>query len=59
MNGGSLLHRAFHALGLLLVVCLGVRIASWLIEPVVPSLAVLLLLAVLIYFVVAGPRSRS
>ena len=52
------LTRALRALGVVLVVCIGVRLGSWLIQPVLPALAVGVLLALLIQFVVRSPHSR-
>jgi len=54
----SVSHRVVQALGLILLVCLGVRIAAWLIEPILPALGVLVVLAVVGYWLLGGPRSK-
>lgn len=51
-------HRVLQALGLILLVCLGVRVAAWLIEPILPALGVLVVLAAVGYRLFGGARSR-
>jgi len=50
--------RVIQALGVILMVCLGVRIAAWLIAPVLPALGVLVVFAVVGYWLLGGARTR-
>jgi hypothetical protein len=52
------LQRVVQGLVLVLVVCLGVRIAAWLIAPVLPALGVLVVLAAVGYWLIGGARTR-
>jgi len=54
-----MLQRVVHALGLVLITCVGVRVGWWLVAPVLPSLGVLFVLAAIFYFLIVGPRVRS
>jgi hypothetical protein len=49
--------RVFQALGLVLLICLGVRIAAWLIAPILPALGVLVVLAAIFWWLLGGARS--
>lgn len=50
-------HRVIQALGLILLVCLGVRIAAWLIAPILPALGILVVLVGIYHWLLGGPRS--
>jgi hypothetical protein len=51
------LQRVIHALGLILLVCLGARVAAWLIAPILPALGILVVLASVGYWLLGGARS--
>jgi hypothetical protein len=51
--------RLADALGLVLVTCLGIRLAAWLIEPVLPLLGGLAVASGLAYWLLIGRGSGS
>ena len=53
-----MLQRVVQALVLVLLVCLGVRIAAWLIAPVLPALGVFVVFAGVGYRLLGGARTR-
>jgi thiol:disulfide interchange protein len=50
--------RVVQTLGLVLLICLAVRVAAWLVAPVLPALGVLFLFALLGSWLVSGGRSN-
>jgi hypothetical protein len=53
-----MLQRVVQGLGLVLLVCLGVRVAAWLIAPILPALGVLVALAAIGYWLLGGAHAR-
>lgn len=53
------MRRVVHALGVLLMVCIGVRLAAWLIEPVFAPLGALVVLAAVGWIVLKSRKGRS
>jgi CHASE2 domain-containing sensor protein len=51
--------RIWIGLAALLGVCLLVRVVAWLLEPALPTLALLVLLAAVAWRVAGGPRFRE
>ena len=51
------MNRLLHALGTVLLVCLGVRLAAWLVEPVLPLLGGLLIVAAVGMWLLSGRGS--
>jgi hypothetical protein len=51
--------RAREAIGLVLLICIGVRVAAWLIAPLLPALIVLAVIIGLFGYIVGGPRYRG
>ena len=47
------------AIGVVVLVCVGVRVAAWLIAPLLPALLVLAVIASLFAYMVGGPRYRG
>lgn len=58
MDEGPLLSRILRALVIVLAVCVGVRIAAWVVEPVLPLLGALVMVA-FIASLLLGPRHRG
>lgn len=50
--------RLLSAIGTVLAVVLGVRVAAWIIQPVLAEVAILLLVALVVVLVVMGVRKR-
>jgi CHASE2 domain-containing sensor protein len=59
MDERPLMSRVTHALVVVLAVCVGVRVAAWVIEPVLPLLGALVMFAVIGYLLTGGPRFRG
>ena len=57
-NSGDavMLPRVVQAVALVLLLCVGVRLAAWLIEPVLPALGVLCMVVVVASWLLVGPR---
>ena len=51
------MNRLLQAVTVVLVVCFGVRLAAWLIEPVLPAIGGLLVALFVLWWIVLGPRS--
>ena len=51
-----MLPRVVQAVALVLLLCVGVRLAAWLIEPVLPALGVLCMVVVVASWLLVGPR---
>jgi hypothetical protein len=49
--------RIIEALSTVLAVCVGIRIAAWLVIPLIPAIAVFLFLALVVFVILFGPRS--
>lgn len=58
MDPSALLRRVVQALGVVLLVCIGVRVAAWLIAPVLPLLGAMFVFGVIAWWLLSGPRSR-
>lgn len=50
--------RLLGAIGTVLAVVLGVRLAAWIIQPVLAEVTILLLVALIVVLVVMGMRNR-
>lgn len=48
-------HRILSALGVVLAVCVGVRVAAWFIAPLIPALAGLFVVVLILGWIVLGP----
>jgi hypothetical protein len=48
--------RAVRAVGLVLLLCIGVRVAAWLIEPVLPLLGAMFVIILILGWLLSGPR---
>jgi hypothetical protein len=44
------------ALAIVLLVCFGVRAGAWLVEPILPALGVLVVLAIVALWLIGGPH---
>lgn len=50
------MNRVMKAFGLVVLICVGVRVAAEVVAPVLPYLVALFVLAVIFWYFVAGPR---
>lgn len=48
--------RVLTSLGVVLAVCVGVRVGAWLIEPVLPALGAMFVILLVLWWALAGPR---
>jgi uncharacterized membrane protein YfcA len=54
-----MMEHVLRALGVVLLVCIGVRVAAWLINPVLPALVFLFLVLVVAYVFFVRPSIRD
>ena len=52
-----MLSRLMSAIATVLMVAIGIRVAAWVIEPVLPAVTVVLVLLLIALVVLGGPRS--
>ena len=50
--------RILSALGVVLAVCIGVRVAAWFIAPLIPALAGLFVVTLVLVWIIVGPSMR-
>ena len=52
-----MIQRLLTAIVTVLVTAIGIRVAAWVIEPILPAITVLLVLSLIALVVLGGPRS--